>query len=169
MTRPAHKIALLGWGAAHLLVVACAVVGFRPSADSAIAACIYGYGALTGATDSHGYFSPAIPDQVLIELTAVDAEGDRTVEVLGTGHTQTEMRIFSMTHLFNRQKVIDLHAQSLAAYALGRYPEAQFVVVTLRLHRLPSLAAARGGEGASDEEFYRGIFDRGDNEQSIKP
>jgi hypothetical protein len=159
-----QRTTLLVWGCIHIVIVACAAVQYFPwLSEGPYWVWVERYGAWTGATDTHGYFSPNIPDQIIIELTTVDADGEKTVEILGKGSSQTELRIFSMSTLFAKHEFTDLHGQTLAAYALGRHPEAMFVVVSFRYHEIPSMAATRAGATPSEEEFYRAVFLRGVN------
>jgi hypothetical protein len=161
---------LLAYVAAHFLVIVVTTIAMAAPAsfpwpeDSAVGKGLARYGDWTGATNNYAFFSPNVADQVIVELTAVDAGGETTVEVLGTGGTQTDLRVFSMMQLLAKFKAQDLQGQSLAAYTFGRHPEAPIAVVVLRIHRLPSMAAARLGEKPYLEEFYRAVFVRGDGD-----
>ena len=147
--------------AIHFSLVLCGAFKYAPWFHVKVLGPILAtYGDLTGARYSFGFFAPDIPNPVLAEITYTGYDGETWKDRLGGGTSELDHRTTTMMTFFTVVDTDDLHARTLAAYALGHHPEAEKVTISLRCYRIPTMKEYRAGTRASEDEYYWGEFAR---------
>jgi hypothetical protein len=153
---------LIGFVILHLAHVVGGVLKLAPwSNESSIGKGLEAYNNWTGSGSSYGFFAPAVPNQILASITFTDASGNITeVQHIGSTRDGFDLRFSSMMFVLGKAGTHDLHARVLAAYALGRRPDAKQVTVVLSYYEVPSMEEYRHGIPPKVVDFYAVTFAR---------
>jgi hypothetical protein len=108
----------------------------------------------TGANNGYGFFSPGIPSQIIAKITSFNRSGEKSVEQLGTGKEEIDLRISTMLFLLDKVDVPNLTSRALAAYTFGHDPEVKQVNVTFSRYIVPSMKDYRQGKQPYLDDFY---------------
>ncbi|MEA2664819.1 MAG: hypothetical protein QOI11_1763 [Candidatus Eremiobacteraeota bacterium] len=148
--------------AAHLTIVILGAAGITlPDRLGFAARALSVYEHYTGAGAGFGFFAPAVPDEVLPVVTALDRSGHAARTVLGTRSTsEADLRTSSLTFLYAKTRIVDLYGRSIAAYVMGQNGSVDTVLVTLGFYELPSMRAYAAGARPAYRPFFRGTFRR---------
>lgn len=155
-----RDLALLALGGAHLAFVANAITGLVGFGGSPALAAGF-YGNVTGAETGYTFFAPRVPFEITPTVRLLNARGG-VLPSLPAGSQEERFREASLGLYFMQQESSGLAAAALAADALRRSPQARSVVVSFKIHNIPTMEAYRRGDRPTDELVYEGEFARND-------
>lgn len=115
------------------------------------------YAGWTGANNSYGFFSPRISPQVIARATLQVEHNERREQFVSVSQA-FDFRTTSMLSWFIQMDADRLLTRVLAAYWLGREPNATRVDITLSQYVLPSMPNWRRGDRPREVEVRRASF-----------
>lgn len=107
----------------------------------------------------YAFFSPEVPKEILVECRVLKSDGQIEIIRFGSGASSTELRETYLYQFLNNSSAIETTGPLLAAhYCFLKYPMARSVQVSIRILKIPTIAASRAGTQASMEELVHQDF-----------
>lgn len=148
----------LAWGTLHLALVLLGAFGRLPQPNGPVGALLGIYRNLSGAGDTFGFFSPAVPDQITVQLTRTTASGRQIGEAVGVSRSDLDFHLATVIFVAQKLGTSDLLARAMAVWSFNHHPDDRSVRVQLSDYRLPSMDAYRHGKRAVYHPFYEEEF-----------
>ena len=111
---------------------------------------------MTGADNRYTFFAPRVPDEVVVAVATLDAQGRRLPA--RPSPREERLRVSNYVGFLVQQGVPRLAAWTLANDAFAHAPRARTARVVFSVHRMPTMAAYRAGRRPVDQAIYEGAF-----------
>jgi hypothetical protein len=147
---------------AHLVLVACGAAGWSPWPANTPHGTVLEVGrAWSGSDSSYGFFAPEVGGVIRARFTLIDGAGMRQAAELDLGsNIEARQRVNNVVSLAEEPDLRREVAASLASYMLGRYPEAQQVIVHIETYEPPTMDEYRAGARLEWQLLYEVTISR---------
>ena len=149
----------------HFTVMALGMAKVHVASMPFIEQTIFWYSRVTGAGGGFGFFSPDIPQEVMLSFD-VETDDGKTVHTTLQEMTVPEVRfrlgnmIRLMMKTYKNERVVRSIAASLASRVFMQYPNAKTVTLEASIHEFPSMDQYREGKRTELKKIYTVQFGR---------